>query len=100
MSSLEKDSNAKHLAQDGGEGEEGEGRDLQERFLAGNSNEAADVAAEVADYDADCDSVGKPCCRIPWRGCLALLGGFLIQLTLGSFYSFGNMMTYLTSYMR
>ena len=27
-------------------------------------------------------------------------GGFLIQLTLGSFYSFGNMMTYLTSYMR
>ena len=28
------------------------------------------------------------------------MGGFLIQLTLGSFYSFGNMMTYLTSYMR
>ena len=37
---------------------------------------------------------------IPWRGVLALVGGFLIQLTLGSFYSFGNMMTYLTSYMR
>ena len=54
---------------------------------------------------------------VPWRGILALfgqlfvvtknlsplyslLGGFLIQLTLGSFYSFGNMMTYLTSYMR
>jgi len=37
---------------------------------------------------------------IPWRGILALLGGFLIQLSLGSFYSFGNMMTYLTSYMR
>jgi len=37
---------------------------------------------------------------IPWRGILALIGGFLIQLTLGSFYSFGNMMTYLTSYMR
>ena len=37
---------------------------------------------------------------IPWRGVLALIGGFLIQLTLGSFYSFGNMMTYLTSYMR
>jgi len=31
---------------------------------------------------------------------LALLGGFLITLSLGSFYSFGNMMTYLTSYMR
>ncbi len=43
--------------------------------------------------------VRKPC-RIPWRGALALLGGFLIQLTLGSFYSFGNMMTYMTSYMR
>ena len=37
---------------------------------------------------------------VPWRGVLALFGGFLIQLTLGSFYSFGNMMTYLTSYMR
>jgi len=35
-----------------------------------------------------------------WRGLLALFGGFLIQLTLGSFYSFGNMMTYMTSYMR
>ncbi len=44
-------------------------------------------------------SIGKPC-RIPWRGVLALLGGFIIQLTLGSFYSFGNMMTYMTSYMR
>ena len=57
--------------------------------LAGNSNEAEEE-----------DSLEKPCCRIPWRGCLALLGGFLIQLTLGSFYSFGNMMTYMTSYMR
>ena len=38
--------------------------------------------------------------RVPWRGVSALIGGFLIQLTLGSFYSFGNMMTYLTSYMR
>ena len=37
---------------------------------------------------------------VPWRGIMALFGGFLIQLTLGSFYSFGNMMTYLTSYMR
>ena len=37
---------------------------------------------------------------IPWRGVLALIGGFLIQLSLGSFYSFGNMMTYMTSYMR
>ncbi len=45
-------------------------------------------------------SPSKPLCKIPWRGCLALLGGFLIQLTLGSFYSFGNMMTYMTSYMR
>ncbi|TRY78835.1 hypothetical protein TCAL_06757 [Tigriopus californicus] len=38
--------------------------------------------------------------KIPWGGILALLGGFLIQLTLGSFYSFGNVMTYMTSYMR
>ena len=38
------------------------------KCLAGNSNEAEEE-----------DSLGKPCCRIPWRGCLALLGGFLIQ---------------------
>ncbi len=38
--------------------------------------------------------------KIPLRGVLALFGGFLIQLTLGSFYSFGNMSTYMTSYMR
>jgi len=37
---------------------------------------------------------------LPWRGMFALFGGFLITLSLGSFYSFGNMMTYLTSYMR
>ena len=37
---------------------------------------------------------------IPWRGVLALLGGFLVQLCFGAFYTFGNMMTYLTSYMR
>ena len=70
-----------------------------EGCLAGSSNEAPEDKEEEAE-GGDGDSVGKPCCRIPWRGCLALLGGFLIQLTLGSFYSFGNMMTYLTSYMR
>ena len=55
--------------------------------------EATDGSSVGSSY------VHKPC-RIPWRGALALLGGFLIQLTLGSFYSFGNMMTYMTSYMR
>ena len=94
--SLDKDSNANHTARDG-EGGGGEEGDLRAGFLAGSSN---DEAAIATDNDEDGDSVGKPCCRIPWRGCLALLGGFLIQLTLGSFYSFGNMMTYLTSYMR
>ncbi len=38
--------------------------------------------------------------EVRWRGLFAVFGGFLIQLTLGSFYSFGNMMTYMTSYMR
>jgi len=38
--------------------------------------------------------------RIRWRGILSVLGCFLIHLTLGSFYSFGNMMTYMVSYMR
>jgi hypothetical protein len=38
--------------------------------------------------------------NIPLYGLLAVLGGFLLQFTMGSFYSFGNMMTYMTSYMR
>lgn len=37
---------------------------------------------------------------LPWRGYAAVLGGFLLQFTMGAFYSFGNMSTYLTSYMR
>lgn len=55
--------------------------------------------SEAAESTASSSSSRKPC-RIPWRGAMALAGGFLIQLTLGSFYSFGNMMTYMTSYMR
>jgi len=41
-----------------------------------------------------------PGTKIPIFGVLSLLGGFLLQFTMGSFYSFGNMMTYMTSYMR
>jgi len=37
---------------------------------------------------------------IRWRGVLSVFGCFLVHLTLGSFYSFGNMMTYMVSYMR
>ena len=37
---------------------------------------------------------------IPLRGALSVAGGFLIQLMLGSFYTFGNIMPYLASYMR
>ena len=37
---------------------------------------------------------------VPIFGALSVLGGFLLQFTMGSFYSFGNMMTYMTSYMR
>ena len=29
-----------------------------------------------------------------------MFGGFLLQFTMGAFYSFGNMSTYMTSYMR
>ncbi|UYV64191.1 hypothetical protein LAZ67_2007009 [Cordylochernes scorpioides] len=36
-----------------------------------------------------------------WRGHLSVLAGFLIHLTLGSYYySFGNLNTYMTSYLR
>jgi len=35
-----------------------------------------------------------------WRGYAAILGGFLLQFTMGAFYSFSNMSTYMTSYMR
>ena len=38
--------------------------------------------------------------NVPLYGILAVLGGFLLQFTMGAFYSFGNMMTYMTSYMR
>jgi len=35
-----------------------------------------------------------------WRGYAAVFGGFLLQFTMGAFYSYGNMSTYMTSYMR
>ena len=35
----------------------------------------------------------------PW-GVAAVFGGFLLQFTMGAFYSFGNMSTYMVSYMR
>jgi len=38
--------------------------------------------------------------NIPIRGLAAVFGGFLLQFTMGAFYSFGNMSTYMTSYMR
>ena len=33
-------------------------------------------------------------------GYLSLVGGFLLHLTLGTLYCFGNMNTYMTSYLR
>ena len=33
-------------------------------------------------------------------GVLSIIGGFLLHLTLGSLYCFGNMNTYMTSYLR
>ena len=36
----------------------------------------------------------------PLAGYLAILGGFLLHLTLGTLYCFGNMNTYMTSYLR
>lgn len=35
-----------------------------------------------------------------WKGILAVSGGFLIHLTLGTLYTFGNMNTYITSYIK
>jgi len=37
---------------------------------------------------------------LPLRGVAAVFGGFLLQFTMGAFYSFGNMSTYMASYMR
>uniref|UniRef100_A0A1W7RA76 Major Facilitator-like protein 5 n=1 Tax=Hadrurus spadix TaxID=141984 RepID=A0A1W7RA76_9SCOR len=37
---------------------------------------------------------------IQWKGVFCVAGGFLIHLTLGTFYTFGNMNTYITSYLR
>ena len=35
-----------------------------------------------------------------YKGICSLIGGFLIHLTLGTFYTIGNMNTYMTSYLR
>ena len=35
-----------------------------------------------------------------WSGVRTVLGGFLLHLSLGTFYCFGNMDTYITSYLR
>lgn len=35
-----------------------------------------------------------------WRGISSVAGGFLIHLTLGTFYTIGNMNPYITSYLR
>ena len=35
-----------------------------------------------------------------FEGLLALVGGFALHLTLGTLYCFGNMSTYMTSYLR
>ena len=37
---------------------------------------------------------------VPVFGILSIIGGFVLLFTLGTFYSFGNMMTYMVSYMR
>ena len=44
----------------------------------------------------------QPAAVRPWRlaGHLAIGGGFLLHLTLGTLYCFGNMNTYMTSYLR
>jgi len=38
--------------------------------------------------------------ELPWAGVAAVMGGFLLQFTMGAFYSFGNISTYMSSYMR
>ena len=70
-----------------------------DRRSASVTTEASVEEPSQATVTSTSTMTSKPC-RIPWGGILALLGGFLIQLSLGSFYSFGNMMTYMTSYMR
>ena len=44
----------------------------------------------------------NPCSRVPFKyqGWMTLLGGFLVHMSLGSYYTFGNLTPYLTSYMR
>ena len=38
--------------------------------------------------------------KLPIRGALAVFGAFLINIILGAYYSFGNIMPYLVAYMR
>ena len=44
--------------------------------------------------------MGKSLWGLPLLGVASVIGGFLLQFTMGTFYSFGNIMTYLVSYMR
>ena len=37
---------------------------------------------------------------VPIAGILTVVGSFLVMLNLGAFYTFGNIMPYLVSYMR
>ena len=46
------------------------------------------------------ETVQKMKRSIPLKGVAAVFGGFLLQFTMGAFYSFGNMSTYMVSYMR
>ena len=39
-----------------------------------------------------------PGTNVPIFGVMSLLGGFLLQFTMGSFYSFGNMATYMVGF--
>ena len=50
----------------------------------------------ISDYEMTISGLKD----VPLRGFAAVFGGFLLQFTMGAFYSFGNMSTYMTSYMR
>lgn len=63
-------------------------------------------ATDVTDADADIQipsinteefNQGN---KLPWRGISTVIGCIMIHLTLGSFYTWGNLTTYATSYIR
>ena len=63
-----------------------------------NKNKRFEPALETVQLPRQVEEQSKP--KLPARGVLTIIGGFFVCLSFGSDFSFSNINTYLTSYMR